>query len=176
MLSREIDVDLAQQVCEGAAHTKLEKQARKAFAQSKEAFNAGRLEEAARSLHQAIKFDPSNPLYQRNLGLVHLRNQMSEMALATLEKAVDLDPLDPKSRLHYGKALMAAGQVYEARKELRIALAIDPHDEETAELYQRAAKGWQIIFHQSFHPGWFLLAFVSLVLIVVVVVGLIISD
>lgn len=73
-------------------------------------FVAGRAEEAAAMLEEALAMDPSSPRIQNNLAVVRMAEGDAASALERVAAAASLDPNDPGIRLNHGLALVTAGK------------------------------------------------------------------
>lgn len=89
-------------------------------------FEGGMLGSARDTLQSLSEAAPGEPLAWLNLGLVHLRMEQPEKAVASLEKAVDLAPALPAAHNLLGIAYRRAGRIDEAREAYTTALRNDP--------------------------------------------------
>lgn len=85
-----------------------------------------RLEEAGEHLRRAAEIQPREPRAHANLGRVLLRQNRPEEAAAALARAAQLDPANASVRFWLGRASEARGDLEEARRQYRRALASRP--------------------------------------------------
>ncbi len=89
----------------------------------------GRLAEAEAALETAVAQDPlRHPDAWNALGLVRLRQNQADGALAALRRAVALDPRIATARANLGAALLASGDPDAARAQFEAALRLDPEE------------------------------------------------
>jgi Flp pilus assembly protein TadD len=89
-----------------------------------------RFDEAVRYYEQALVKQPDNATFLEALGEVLLAAPGSEhlpRAVTTLGRAVALAPQDAKARHQLGLALMRAGRLEEARRQMLRSLDLDPN-------------------------------------------------
>jgi Flp pilus assembly protein TadD len=84
---------------------------------------AGRLEDAAAHLDEAIRLRPGwvRPLLER--AAVHAELGETELAIARYERALALDPEELRARINLGRLLLVADRSAEARRVLEAAQA-----------------------------------------------------
>lgn len=79
---------------------------------------------AVAALQEAIRVDPSSPVYRDTLGVVLLELGRPDMALDHFKKAVELDPMYADAHFHLGTALAEARQWDEAVKSYKKAIEL----------------------------------------------------
>jgi tetratricopeptide (TPR) repeat protein len=88
------------------------------------------LAKAESLLLEALKRDGNSPLVLQELGSLYLRQQRHEMAMAALRKLVAIDREHRHGHLMLAQALLAAGDLGEARKHEQIYKELDRKEEE----------------------------------------------
>ena len=83
----------------------------------------GQAELALAAYSQALRADPNNYRFYRDLGNFYIQRDQYSQSLAPLKKAVALAPDEPDPRYYLAAAYMSLGQFQAAETELRIALS-----------------------------------------------------
>ncbi len=81
----------------------------------------GRLDDATKSLQQAIDLQPQSAMFHYTIGGLHMRQGHHEQALDSYRKATELTPNEAKAWLGHGYALLVLGRLEEAEQSLRTA-------------------------------------------------------
>jgi tetratricopeptide (TPR) repeat protein len=89
---------------------------------------AGRFLETARLAETLLRLRPTDPQAYSEIGLIHLRADQPQRAIAFLSNAVRLAPADAKNRFQLACALELAGRDNEALAVFRQTLALTPKD------------------------------------------------
>jgi tetratricopeptide (TPR) repeat protein len=89
-------------------------------------WNAGQLEDAARSFEEAIAADPGNFVARMETGRLLVWMGRPAEAVGPLEKAAELAPGSMSAQLELGRAREAAGDLSAAESAYRRAVALDP--------------------------------------------------
>ena len=100
---------------------------------------AGRFEQAEIEYKNVIQLDGFNPTAVARLGTIYREDGRVGQALPFLSKAKELRPTDPAVRLQLGLALLASGNLREAREEALFVLAQQPTDDEVPLLLAEAS-------------------------------------
>ncbi len=106
-------------------------------------FDAGRFDEAAEQLEEAVRLKPGYALAWANLGQVELARKRPSQALEAHRKALSIDPTILMARRGLGFALADAGQSSKAAAVLEKWLEANPGDSEARERLEllRSAPG-----------------------------------
>jgi len=83
----------------------------------------GQAELALAAYSQALRADPGNYRFYRDLGNFYIQRDQYNQSLEPLRKAVALAPDEPDARYYLAGAYMSLGQFQAAETELRIALS-----------------------------------------------------
>lgn len=98
----------------------------------------GQLDEAFAAFDAAIELDPTNPLWRRLRGLIHLDHSDFANAASDLAQAISLGDRRAMAHRELGRALYLGDQVEEAITAYTTALSIDPNVPEAAEALEEA--------------------------------------
>ncbi|MEJ7932079.1 tetratricopeptide repeat protein [Ramlibacter sp. AN1015] len=101
-------------------------QARAAFQQGVQHFEAGRLEPAEAEFARALELVPQRPSALTNLGVVRVRLGRFDAALAPLQQALAQEPDNLEALSHRAIALAELGRPEEALRDADRALAVSP--------------------------------------------------
>lgn len=94
-------------------------------------YRKGRTDRALPELESVLEAEPDNPyLYELKAQILFEAGRGGE-SLAPYARAVGLAPKAGLIRVAYGHALLEAGQLPEAVKQLELSLAAEPHSSET---------------------------------------------
>ena len=96
---------------------------------ARQAFEAGRLDEAAAAYQRAIAASPDSGLLYRELAGVERKKGDADRALEHLRKAVALDPSDARALVQIGELLEERGDFAGAVDAYAKAAAIEPDEE-----------------------------------------------
>lgn len=89
-----------------------------------------RLDEAVAKLHEAVKLDPENSDLHRELGITFLLAKEWKPARVEMLEAIRHDQTDADAHNGLGYALEKLGDLAGAVKEYRVAMNLQPDDEE----------------------------------------------
>jgi tetratricopeptide (TPR) repeat protein len=96
---------------------------------ARRAFQAGRLDEAARAYEQAIAASPDSAFLVRDLAEVEAKQGKTDQALARYRRAIELDPSDVSSHVRIGEMLEARSDVEGAMAMYTEAYGLEPNPE-----------------------------------------------
>jgi tetratricopeptide (TPR) repeat protein len=96
-----------------------------------------RFAEAEVACKRTLAIDPLHRAALTNLGALFLRTQRLSEALPVHQQLLNLEPTNPKLHLKVAKLAGYLGNVTLARKELREALELDPHNPEADRLLRQ---------------------------------------
>jgi tetratricopeptide (TPR) repeat protein len=99
--------------------------AKRAFEKAQKYTDAGKPEEARRSLEEAIRLFPEYTEAYSNLGVLLVRTGKKEAALESFEKAMSLGPESAILRTNYAFVLKALGRRDDALKAAKRAVDLD---------------------------------------------------
>jgi tetratricopeptide (TPR) repeat protein len=106
----------------------------------------GRVEEAIPHWQAALRAEPENPHWWRQLGRLLIHVGQAESAVKSFEYAGRLAPDDASIHRDWTDALLAMGRVDEAGRHAQRAVALAPHDPGARAAlgrWQAAKDGWQ---------------------------------
>jgi tetratricopeptide (TPR) repeat protein len=124
------------------------------FRQAKTLFNAGRFEEAALLLEEAIRLKDDKGDYYLLLALSESRvPALSKKAERDFLKAIELEPWNPEPHVGLGVLFKKEGLMTRARREFERALEVDAEHHlarrELAEMDKAEKKGLKGLFHKD---------------------------
>ena len=96
------------------------------YNESRELLAAGNLDEAEKGIMGVLQLDPKFAPAHHQLGMIALRTNRIDGAVASLSIAKHLDPQVADTRNSLGSALVQAGRTQEAIAELQRATELDP--------------------------------------------------
>lgn len=99
------------------------------------------LEDGKKSAQTAAQLSPILPRAQVLVGFAQLLTGQPEEAFTTLQKAESLDATDPLAHFGKGLILIKQGQISDGRREIEIAVMLDPGN---AELRSYLARAYQL--------------------------------
>lgn len=102
-----------------------------AFKKSLDALHDNKLDDAQKSLDEALKLAPSHPDLLYIQGVIYLRRNQWDKAQTVLEKATRLDPKHARALSALGMALVDQGKFDQAVAPLKSSLAVEPDSWET---------------------------------------------
>ncbi len=96
------------------------------------AYQAGQIEQARRTLEKAIAVNPDLTMARSMLGGIYLSDNRWEAALAQYQALDTLDPYSSDNAYHLGVCYQLLNQLLQAEKSYFKALALDPKDSRSA--------------------------------------------
>lgn len=103
-------------------------EARSTVEKAREAFEAGRFDEAEKLYQQIADESPDNYFVLSNLGVTQIQARKLSAAEVALRKAVQVNPKDAFAATNLGIVYCKQGRFDEAIASLREAIAADPND------------------------------------------------
>jgi tetratricopeptide (TPR) repeat protein len=125
-LERALELDPKRDALRGRLELLRFKEVQTLVASGQRARQAGRLDEAERTLERALTLSPSSAVILRELSATETARGAHDAAEEHARRAVELDPNDAESHAALGAALEAQERYREAAAEFGRAAAIDP--------------------------------------------------
>ena len=107
---------------------------------ARQAFEAGRLDEAAAAYQRAIAASPDSGLLYRELAGVERKQGDADRALEHLRKAAALDPSDARTLVQIGELLEERGDFAGAVDAYAKAAALEPGEEARTQTRPRRSR------------------------------------
>ncbi len=104
---------------------------------------------AALRLSAVLALEPANPIAFYGLGNVQARARMSEVAIGNLKRLTAVVPSFDLARADLGGLLVEAGRLGEARRQLRLALVLDPSQAGALHNYAHSLEAEGVTARQS---------------------------
>jgi Tfp pilus assembly protein PilF len=92
-------------------------------------------DEALGNLNQAVKLDPNNATYGKNVGLMLARAGRADDGVAALQHWMS----EPDAHYNVARILEHMGQTAESRRQLQLALQADPNHHASLAMYKEVA-------------------------------------
>ena len=98
----------------------------------------GKTDEAMRHFNEAVRIDPSSPVFHTNLAIALAQTGSLDQAIVEFREVVRLEGDACPHRINLANVLLAKGEAREAAQICREVLERDPQSEPAAELLEAA--------------------------------------